>query len=196
MRALCVSDRAMPELYDRFDRNLVQGVECIFACGDLPPEYLSFLRDRVDAPLYYVLGNHDHRFRDTEPVGCTYVHGRLVRVGEYRLLGLSGSRWYNGGPFQHHEARMRAMLRRLWLRLRLAGGVDIVLTHAPPRHIGDCEDRCHKGFVCYRRLIEKYAPAWFIHGHIHADFTTIGERITLYRTTRVVNCYGYVLLEL
>jgi Icc-related predicted phosphoesterase len=91
---------------------------------------------------------------------------------------------------------MRAMLRRLWLRLRLAGGVDIVLTHAPPRHIGDCEDRCHKGFVCYRRLIEKYAPAWFIHGHIHADFTTIGERITLYRTTRVVNCYGYVLLEL
>jgi Icc-related predicted phosphoesterase len=196
MKVLSVSDRVVQELYDQFNPDLVQGVELIFACGDLPPEYLTFLRDRVGAPLYYVLGNHDIRYLEAPPVGCLDVHRRLVRVGDYRLLGLSGSRWYNGGPNQYHESEMRRILRGLWLQLRLAGGVDIIITHAPPRHVGDGNDRCHKGFTCYRRLINKYRPRWFIHGHIHARFARQSERISILNTTRVMNTYGYVCFEL
>jgi len=196
MKVLSVSDTVVSELYDRFDPELVRGVDVIFACGDLPPEYLSFLRDRVNAPLYYVQGNHDIRYLESPPVGCTNVHSRLVRVGEYRLLGLSGSRWYNGGLNQYHESEMRKILRSLWLQLRLAGGVDIIITHSPPRHIHDAEDRCHKGFSCFRRLIDKYRPRWFIHGHIHARFAEESERTTVINSTRVMNTYGYVLFEL
>ncbi len=196
MKVLSVSDTVVSELYDHFDPELVRGVELILACGDLPPEYLTFLRDRVDAPLYYVLGNHDIRYLQSPPVGCTYVHRRLVRVGDYRLLGLSGSRWYNGGMNQYHESEMRKIIRSLWLQLRLAGGVDIVLTHAPPRHVHDAEDCCHKGFSCFRRLIDKYGPRWFIHGHIHARFDDVCERTTVINSTRVMNTYGYVLFEL
>lgn len=196
MKVLSVADTVIPELYDRFDPDLVRGVELVLACGDLPPEYLRFLRDRVDAPLYYVLGNHDLRYKESPPMGCIYAHRRLIRIGGKRLLGFSGSRWYSGGVHQYHEAEMRKMIRGLWLQLLIAGGVDIVLTHAPPRQIHDEEDRCHKGFTAYRRLIEKYRPRWFIHGHIHAHFTQDSERITVIDSTRVMNSYGYVLFEL
>ena len=195
MKVLSVSDTVVSELYDRFDPELVRGVELILACGDLPPEYLSFLRDRVNAPLYYVLGNHDIRYLESPPVGCMNVHRQLVRVGDIRLLGLSGSRWYNGGVNQYHESEMRKCIRSLWLQLKLAGGVDIIIAHAPPRHIHDAEDRCHKGFSCFRRLIEKYSPRWFIHGHIHALFADESERTTVMNSTRVLNTYGYVLFE-
>ncbi len=196
MKVLSVSDMVVHELYEDFNPDLVRGVELILACGDLPPEYLSFLRDRVNAPLYYVQGNHDIRYLEAPPVGCFNVDKRLVRVGGYRLLGLSGSRWYNGGVNQYHESEMKWILRRLWLQLRLAGGVDIIISHAPPRHVGDREDRCHKGFVCYRRLIRKYRPRWFIHGHIHARFSGESRRIIRFNTTKVLNTCGYVLFEL
>lgn len=196
MKVLSVSDRVVHELYEDFNSDLVRGVELILACGDLPPEYLSFLRDRVNAPLYYVQGNHDIRYLEAPPVGCRDVHRQLVRVGGYRLLGLSGSRWYNGGVNQYHESDMRRIIRNLWLQLRLAGGVDIIISHAPPRHVGDRNDPCHKGFTCYRRLINKYRPCWFIHGHIHARFSGQKERITLFNTTNVLNTCGYVLFGL
>jgi len=196
MRVLTVSDTVVHGLYEEFSPELVSGVELILACGDLPPEYLSFLRDRVDAPLYYVQGNHDIRYRESPPMGCIDANRRLLRVGDYRLLGLSGSRWYNGGINQYHESEMKKIIRGLWLQLRLAGGVDIVISHAPPRHVGDREDPCHKGFACYRTLIRKYAPQWFVHGHIHARFTDKNERITRLHSTKVLNTCGYVLFEL
>jgi Icc-related predicted phosphoesterase len=196
MKVLSVSDRVVQELYDQFNPDLVQGVELIFACGDLPPEYLTFLRDRVGAPLYYVLGNHDIRYQDAPPTGCTYTHGQIIRIGEHRLLGLSGSRWYNGGQNQYHESEMQKLIRSLWLKILLAGGIDIILTHAPPRHIHDAPDRCHNGFASYRRLIDKYSPRWFIHGHIHTMFTTDSERMTIVNSTRILNTYGHVLFEL
>ena len=196
MRVLTVSDTVVHGLYEEFSPELVSGVELILACGDLPPEYLSFLRDRVDAPLYYVQGNHDIRYRESPPMGCIDANRRLLRVGDYRLLGLSGSRWYNGGINQYHESEMKKIIRGLWLQLRLAGGVDIVISHSPPRHVGDREDPCHKGFACYRTLIRKYAPQWFVHGHIHARFTDKNERITRLHSTKVLNTCGYVLFEL
>ncbi len=196
MRVLTVSDTVVHGLYEEFSPELVSGVELILACGDLPPEYLSFLRDRVDAPLYYVQGNHDIRYRESPPMGCIDANRRLLRVGDYRLLGLSGSRWYNGGINQYHESEMKKIIRGLWLQLRLAGGVDIVISHSPPRHVGDREDPCHKGFACYRTLIRKYAPQWFVHGHIHARFTDKNERITRLHSTKVLNTCGYVIFEL
>jgi Icc-related predicted phosphoesterase len=196
VKVLSVSDTVVHELYEDFDPGLVRGVELILACGDLPPEYLSFLRDRVNAPLYYVQGNHDIRYLEAPPIGCLDVHQRLVRVGDYRLLGLSGSRWYNGGVNQFHEFEMKRILRGLWLQIRLAGGVDIIISHAPLRHVGDRDDPCHKGFTCYRRLINKYRPRWFIHGHIHARFSGQDERISILKSTQVMNTYGYVCFEL
>lgn len=196
MRILTISDYAVKELYERFDRHVVGAVDLILACGDLPPEYLSFLRDRLDAPLYFVLGNHDIRYRESPPQGCVDIGGRLVVEQGLRILGLPGSRWYNGGPNQYTEKDMQKIIRNLSLSLWRKKGVDIVISHSPPRGLGDRDDPCHKGFRSFLDLVEKQRPAWFIHGHIHALFNMDAERIIKYNGTKICNTYGYHVLDI
>ncbi len=185
-----------PELFERSATVPFADVDLILSCGDLPPEYLSRLVNIFNAPLYYVRGNHDIRYDDKPPEGCRNLHRVLVKNRGINILGLEGSHWYNGGPSQYEEWQMRSIIRRLRPSLWWRGGVDVVMTHAPPRHIHDSEDPCHRGFECYRWLIEKYRPSYFIHGHIHKEFSDPSERITVVDKTKVVNTYGYWLLEI
>lgn len=196
MRVLTVSDRVESALYDHFDPVQFERVELILACGDLPPEYLSFLSDRLNVPLYFVRGNHDLRYDVRPPGGCTHLAHDLAEFKGKNILGLEGSRWYNGGPHQYTEQEMYWKIQRLRPRIWWRKGVDIVITHAPPRHIHDAEDRCHRGFKSFRWLIEKYSPTYFIHGHIHANFADASQRITLYNRTRVINTYGYYMFDM
>ena len=195
MRVLTVSDRVEPILYDQFDPRQFERVELVLACGDLPPEYLSRLLGAFNVPLYFVSGNHDIRYKDKLPQGGFDLHGRLEKIKGLRFLGLEGSRWYNGGPHQYTEREMYGKIRRLRPRIWWKGGVDIVITHAPPRHIHDAEDRCHRGFKSFRWLLDKYSPSYFIHGHIHANFSEPSQRVTIVNRTSVINTYGYHLFD-
>jgi len=195
MRILTVSDRVEPLLYDHFDAGNFPDIDLILSCGDLPPEYLSFLVSMFNVPLFYVRGNHDIRYESSPPEGCENLDGRLTRFRGINILGLEGSRWYNGGPIQYTEGQMRRRIRGLQLKLWWDRGVDIVITHAPPRHIHDAEDPCHKGFKSFQKLIKRYRPAYLIHGHIHTLFTNSEQRVTTVNQTRVVNTYGYHLIE-
>ena len=196
MKILSVSDVVKPGLLQHSGSDRLADVDLILSCGDLPPEYLSRLVHSFNAPLYYVRGNHYIRYDEKPPEGCRDLHGRLINNKGINILGLEGSRWYNGGPCQYEERQMRAIIRRLRPTLWWRGGVDVVFTHAPPRYVHDAEDLCHKGFECFRRLIGKYRPSYFIHGHIHREFSDPSERITVVDTTHVVNTYGYYLLEI
>ena len=196
MKILAISDYVVSELYDRFDVGRFPGVDLILSCGDLPPEYLSYLVSAFNVPLYYVRGNHDIRYDAKPPRGCTDLHAKLIRFRGINILGLEGSRWYNGGPQQYTEGQMRQTILGLRPKIWWKRGVDIVITHAPPRHIHDAEDPCHKGFVSFRLLIDRYAPLYFVHGHIHADFSDPSQRITVVNETKVVNSYGYFLFEI
>lgn len=196
LRILIVADMVAPELDQAFDARRFGKVDLLLSCGDLPPEYLSSLTNKFGVPLYYVRGNHDIRYDSKPPVGASEVHGRIVQLGSLRLLGFSGSRWYNGGPNQFTEEEMRRLIRRLRPRLWWKKGVDIVMTHAPPRGIHDAEDLCHRGFKSFRQLIDWYQPAFFLHGHIHARFESDAARITAVGRTRVINCFGRYLLEI
>ena len=195
MKILSVSDVTSPNLLENYDKKLSQEVDLIFSCGDLPPEYLTALTRAYNAPLYYVCGNHDIRYKTKPPEGCTNLHGRLLRLGGLKILGLEGSFWYNGGPYQYTEGQMRSFIRQLRLRMWWQKGIDIVVTHAPPYRIKDGEDLCHRGFECFRWLINKYQPQYFIHGHIHRDFSDHSERITAEGNTRVINTYGFYMIE-
>lgn len=193
---MSVSDVIKPALDQHTDGGPFADIDLIVSCGDLPPEYLSRLVHYLKAPLYYVRGNHDIRYDDKPPEGGNDLHGRLERFQGINILGLEGSHWYNGGPHQYTEGQMRSIIRRLRPVLWWRGGVDVVIAHAPPRHIHDAEDPCHRGFECFRRLIDKYHPGYFIHGHIHANFSNSNERVTTVNSTKVVNTYGYYLLEI
>ena len=196
MRILTVSDRVEPVLYEQFDRQRFEDIDLILACGDLPPEYLSSLLAKLNAPLYFVRGNHDYRHDLKTPPGCIDLNADLVKFEGMNILGLEGSRWYNGGPYQYTEREMHWKIQRLRPRIWRTGGVDIVITHAPPRHIHDAEDRCHRGFKSFRWLIHKYSPRYFIHGHIHAHFTDPAQRVTVVGQTQVINTFGFFMLEI
>lgn len=196
MKILSVSDCVVATLYDSFDAARFPAIDMILACGDLPPEYLSFLVASFNVPLYYVRGNHDIRYDAKPPDGCIDLNTRLIQYQGVKMLGLEGSRWYSGGPHQYTENEMWRIIRGLRFKIWRQKGVDIIITHAPPRHIHDAEDLCHRGFKSFRWLIDRYRPRYFIHGHIHANFSDPAERITRINKTQVVNTYGYYLFEI
>ena len=195
MKILAVSDFIEPLHSDLLESSTLSDVELILSCGDLPPDYLSALSKAFGAPLYYIRGNHDIRYESSPPKNCFDIHAQVVSFGERTILGLGGSHWYNGRPLQYTEAQMHQIVRFLRLRLRRYAGLDIVVAHAPPRHIHDAEDPCHRGFQVFRRLIDRYQPKYFLHGHIHRRFDDPGQRITRIGQTRVINCSGYYIFE-
>ena len=84
---------------------------------------------------------------------------------------------------------MRARIRRLWWKLWRAGGVDILVTHAPARELNDLDDLPHRGFRCFRELLERYRPRYFLHGHVHRSYGVNIPRITQCGETTVVNAF-------
>lgn len=195
MKILSVSDKVDKQLLVPNSSCLPARPDLILACGDLPPEYLTELRELYGVPLYFVEGNHDIRYHASPPTGCTNIHAKIVREQGIRIMGFSGSRWYNGGINQYTEPEMKKIVRSLWFQLLQLPKVDIIISHAPPRFIHDKDDPCHKGFRSFVSLIEKQKPAWFIHGHIHAFFNDPAERITHVCETQVLNSYGFFFFE-
>lgn len=196
MKILSIADYVEPVLYDQIDHDRFAGIDLILSSGDLPPEYLSFLSSTFNVPLYYVRGNHDIRYDSKPPEGCVDLHANIVQFQNLNILGFEGSRWYNGGPNQYTDRHMQKTIRSMRFKIWKKGGVDMIITHAPPRYIHDAEDPCHKGFKSFRRLIDKYDPAYFIHGHIHQKFDDPSQRVTVLNNTKVINTYGHNVLEI
>ena len=133
MRILAVSDHVDPLLYDYWRPERWQGIDLIISCGDLRGDYLSYLVSRFDKPLYYVHGNHDVEYKQNPPEGGEHIGQRLVKFGGLRILGIDGAPWYNGEPYQYREWQMYLRTRLLYPKILAAGGVDIIVTHTPPR---------------------------------------------------------------
>ncbi len=195
MKLLAISDTESKFLWDYYQPGRLDDYDLILACGDLDAQYLSFLVTMACCPLLYVPGNHDGDYDRRPPEGCDCVDGRLVTVGGLRILGLGGSIRYSGGPHQYTEREMALRIRRLRLRLLQAGGVDIVLTHAPPLGLGDAEDAAHRGFACFLDLIDRYGPRYFIHGHVHRNYGYNVPRALTRGETTVLNAYERYELE-
>lgn len=210
MRILTVSDKVEPVLYGPYIRERVGKVDLILACGDLPYFYLEYIVGLLDVPLYYVHGNHDKVIRQSDP-GMSPAHDTIswatnlhVHRSEHSgllLAGLEGCRRYSPDrPFQYTESEVRLQTARLGLKLmlnklRTGRYLDIMITHAPPRGIHDDQDIPHQGFESYLRFMRRYRPLLLIHGHQHVyNRNTTVE--TVYGATRVLNTYGYRVIEL
>lgn len=195
MKLLLLSDVECKYLWDYYQPGRLDGLDLILSCGDLDAHYLSFLVTMGTAPLLYVHGNHDTVYDQREPEGCDCIDGRLVTVGGLRILGLGGSLCYSGGTHQYTERQMARRLMRVWPKLLRAGGVDVVLAHAPPRGVGDADDLPHRGFCCFHKLIDTFHPRYFIHGHVHLNYGMDIPRTIRHGDTTVINAYERYLLE-
>ena len=195
MKILVIADEEEPFLWDFYRPGVLRDYDLILSAGDLKASYLEFLVTMANRPLLYVHGNHDLRYDSEPPEGCECIEDRLVTVKGLRILGLGGCMRYNMKPHQYTEVEMEKRIRRLRRAIRKAGGVDIILTHAPPLDLGDGADLCHRGFACFRELIEEYKPRYFVHGHQHLNYRTASQRVRTCGETTVVNACGRYVLE-
>ncbi len=196
MKLLLISDEESPLFWDYYRPQRLKDVDLILSAGDLKAEYLTFLVTMGHAPLLYVHGNHDGSYEKRPPEGCECIDGKLVTVNGLRILGLGGCNLYNYGPHQYTERQMARRIRKLWWKLFRAHGVDIVLTHAPARGMGDMDDPVHRGFQCFLDLIDRYHPRYLIHGHVHTRYGVRTKRVLRRGETTVINACGYRILEI
>ena len=194
MKILALADEECPALWDYYIPGRLKGYDLILSCGDLKPNYLSFIVTMANVPVFYVHGNHDDRYERTPPEGCDCIDDQLVVYKGLRILGLGGCYRYRPGPHQYTEREMRRRIRKLRRKLRKHKGVDIVVTHAPPRGVGDAEDLPHWGFRALLDLIDEYHPQYLLHGHVHLTYGADKTREREYHGTQVINvCERYVL---
>lgn len=197
MKLLLLSDQESKYLWDYYQPGRLDEFDLILSCGDLNAQYLSFLVTMGRAPLFYVHGNHDQNYDKRPPEGCDCIDDRLVTVNGLRILGLGGSSYYSGGKYQFTERQMARRIRKLHYSIFRAGGVDVVLTHAPPQGFeGGSDDYAHRGFACFVDLIERYKPRWFVHGHVHINYGADIPRTTVCGDTTIINAYERYTLDL
>ncbi len=196
MKILVLSDHESKSLYDYYTPEKLKDIDLIISCGDLKASYLTFFATFSKAPVFYVMGNHDVRYLDNPPEGCTCIEDDIVTFRGVRILGLGGSMEYiPDSRNQYTEKKMARRIRRLWWKLWRYKGFDILVTHAPAREINDLPDLPHQGFSCFRDLMDKYSPKYFLHGHIHSNYGNAFKREDKYVNTVVVNGYEYCIID-
>lgn len=194
MRILAVSDIESPYLYDYYRPGKLAGYDLIIACGDLHAEYLEFLVTLANCPLVYVHGNHDEYSR--EPEGCICIDNSVFEYNGVRIAGLPGCHRYREGKYMFTERQMEVMVRKLKRPIHKVRGIDILVTHAPARHLNDFESITHRGFECFHTLLEHYHPALFLHGHIHTCYDPHIPRRSSCGDTVVINASDHCSIEL
>ena len=213
-KVLAVADEVVEQLWTEQVR--AHDVDLIVAAGDLPFDYLEYLASALDKPCVFVPGNHDTDLsgyanvrglwtkaglpaRWPGPAGGVNADQRVVDVAGLRIAGLGGSIRYNEGPNQWTERQQARRARRLmrlasWRRLRDGRGVDVLLTHSPPRDCGDEPDAPHRGFACLHDTVRRLRPPLLLHGHIHPHGELKPDRHL--GDTRVVNVVGYKVFDI
>lgn len=196
MRILLIADEEAPYLWDYYQPGRLKDIDLILSCGDLKQEYLEFLVTMAGKPLYYVHGNHDKGYDNFPPEGCECLDDQVINVGGVRIAGLGGCVRYNPGPYQYTQAEMNGRVRRIEKKIKKMGGVDIVITHAPPQGCGDAPDRAHRGFEAFLSLMDRHHPRYLIHGHVHQSYGHNLPRQIPHGDTTVFNAVGWHVLEI
>lgn len=204
-RILSLSDQVVEGMYNPHIKSMFPEVDLILSCGDLPYYYLEFILDTLNAPMFYVHGNHDPEVEIGDhgerkyPWGAENLHGKIVNHKGMILLGFEGSVRYSSGIHQYTQVEMwlevmKSIPRLLWNRITRGRYVDILVTHSPARGLGDEEDRAHTGFTAFRWLIEWFKPRYHLHGHVHRyDRNQLSSH--LYRETTIMNVATFQQFE-
>ena len=132
-----------------------------------------------------IAGNHDFGFERERAASVALLRGMTyLQDEEITVMGLR----IHGSPWQPEffdwafNLPRGPRLAEKWSLI--ARGVDVLVTHGPPRNIGDrTSDGRHEGCDDLRQRIEEVAPRVHLFGHIHEarGAWTVGA-------TRFVNC--------
>lgn len=195
MKILAIADEESRYLWDFYEKGKLEDIDLILSAGDLAPEYLSFLVTMASVPLLYVHGNHDDKYKMKQPEGCICIEDDIYVYKGIRIMGLGGSMRYHMGEHQYTDAQMEKRVRKMKWKLLRRRGFDILLTHAPAYEIHDGRDLPHQGFKIFIKLMKKYKPKFFIHGHVHMNYGREYKRYDKYEDTHIINAYERCVFE-
>lgn len=147
-------------------------------------------------PVLYVRGNHDDKYEKYPPEGCICIEDCIYNFNGIRILGLGGSYRYKPGINQYTEFQMTRRVSKLFWKITFNRGFDILVTHSPAKGVHDGEDMCHRGFQIFNRLIAKYHPKYFVHGHVHMNYGRQFPREDHIGDTCVVNAFERYVIEI
>lgn len=181
-------------------------IDLIFGCGDLPNYYLEFTISLLDAPLYYVNGNHQSQIESVPnkhqsgPLGGMNIHRKVVFDRGLLIGGVEGCQRYSNGPYQYTQTEMWghvfSLIPKLFInRLIFGRYLDVFISHAPPWGIHDQKDFTHQGIKAFRWLLDIFCPEYHFHGHIHVYRPDTVVK-TKYKKTCVINTYGFTETEI
>ena len=188
VRVLAVADEVCDALWGAKAAALAP--DLVLAAGDLPWDYLEFLASVTDRPVVFVPGNHDpavasarqHRSgqflragmpcEPPRPAGCRNADGTVARRRRAadrrpRRVRALPARAQPVQPARVPPARRPPAAPGRAPAAAAPGPVDVLLTHAPPRGLGDEDDRPHVGIDALHPVLERLHPRWHLHGHIH-----------------------------
>ena len=103
---------------------------------------------------------------------------------------------YKNGVNQYTQSQMRRRVRKLWFKLKYYKGFDILVTHSPAYQLNDDDYLPHRGFEVFRTLLDKYKPAFFVHGHVHLNYGRKYPRLCTYNETQVINAFEKYVFEI
>lgn len=196
MKILLLADEESQKIWDFFKKEDYEDIDLVISCGDLKPDYLSFVATMIAVPVLYVHGNHDDKYERKPPEGCICIENQVYMYQGVRILGLGGSNRYKPGKNQYTQNQMEQRVRKMFWKIHCKKGFDILVTHAPARGHHDAEDLCHQGFEVFNRLIEKYHPKYFVHGHVHMNYGRDIPREDQIGETKVINAYERYVIEI
>ena len=197
IRLLAVSDQFEQALTDERSRRAIGPIDLIVGCGDLDCDDLSFLADGFNAPIVYVLGNHDSDSRwEACRASCPdAITSTAIRheVG----LSIAGLTWPGPRGARARRSEGRAWSQSIKLAALRLGRSDpaIVISHVPPLGTGDKPTTgFHRGFRGYSWLMGRLQPRLWLHGHTPLAAAT--DWHIQRGSTTVVNATGAVVIEI
>lgn len=186
----CIGDEEDKLLYSPEVKDILKYSDLIISTGDLDAKYLEYIVTLANKPLLYVPGNHDGNYLSNPPEGCVCIDDEIYDYCGMKILGLGGSKYYNGGPYQYTEEEMAKRIKNLKRKIRKAKGIDIIVSHAPIKGYGDMSDEAHQGFKCFKKLLEEVKPRYWFYGHVHLNYQSDLPRILTINNTILVNVSG------
>ena len=207
MKILLISDKVIEHIYSATIADRFSDVDCIISCGDLPNYYLEFIVSMLNKPLFYVMGNHNNSSMYAEagkvsgyPEGCINLNDRIIEFKNVILMGLEGSMKYSGGAFQYTEMQMAWKINRLKPRLLLNKlfkkntliFLSLMLLPIKYMMLRICATEVLNALINLWRNISR---AFFCTGiYIFTETRRSGQQCR--RCTKVINAYGYRILEI
>lgn len=201
MKILSLSDKKVTFIYNPAVNKRFKQIDLIVGCGDLPYYYLEFVLSALNAPLFYVRGNHDLELEYSTsgkrkfPHGGINLHRKIVHYNGTILAGIEGSIRYKPGKFQYTQNEMWYSVlmfvpKLIINRIKTGRYLDIFVTHAPPSGIHDRDDHVHQGINAFRWFIKVFQPSIHFHGHIHI-YRPDENVESKFGNTRVINSFGF-----